>query len=1660
MFRSNLLIYKRLFMSIVLALTVSLIGCLDANEQSPEERSKFVTQEGQTATFRVDTVKGFSTESGYQSKGWKLPETRFFSFKACLKSSGRDAKVVGQDFEIDADGVIYKRTTDQSGCLIWDENIPYPVYGDSKYVSFKKKITGIGVHTGTRTIELAVNPWGRQAGKSDVIYIKNRNADGSQSYVDPKQFIEGGASVQEALHNVTPESVPLFMKNVKINVVKQGQKNAHLAMDSPDNLVESEIGKLEGSGDRLEIQVEMDAFVSVKGEGGFPEDKKLRAGKFRVFVQVIATDFGENANQKLLLFNGFPHEVAEINSEGNKKLTVTIKTVQRMVTAEGILRLALKVVPIGGPQGLTEFEGLYMMGNYKSIRGSKGLIQENIKNFSYANYISDAANFERLKKNYFAFDAEQYIFDEMTVKPIQIEPGETSTTRTVAYRTSTCVRDLATGSKRKFLRFTVERIRDSSVLIQPKVKNKYLVRDTGDNGCLAWVDKVSHKYYNHERYLHPSVFIRRDNFKKRLELAINPWDLHYRFGFDTRSSESTEQRAKIDSRFFITGYSYQTLRFRYSIDRYMNLEVRKTVALRVDPEVLRYNSIVTGLQATEKLRDGIYLMKVALLNYYLDPTGKGVAVKWKGKIPDGKGKSGAFVVVDDKDENREVSKKKFLSTVTKLVRVQSGKIITPVTFKMRDLRLMRIRNQFLIQLETIDERKLQVLTRANRLLEHGGMRAPGEGLSEGYNSLIAKGKCLLVQRNLLKNERMRLLEGLSGESFEGESVALKEAKNIDRATAPQRNYPISEIKAQFGIDVPVNTISCLEQVEDFIEESKENFTLNGSVESLGQRAFGRSLDELDKEITRKIEQLGRSIWDEKTRISGILNRMVQDMSIRSSSQNKLFNPVDNLIEQSFLGTNLSEQDYSPLPDPDYFVTKDSVSKEEINGDQVIDSRQKMENLMTRYFVPAEEQLAFFKALDANDFTVNPAAPLVALNTLVDHDSGLKGRTFIGPMTLLLNGNSSNLRPVDTLDSKFCTVMDCSQGIDWDNLKFYSGGASSDSQFFLADHIMDMRELEKMHNMEGKFKDTSSYSGSKYFASLQGFKPGELNMDRLIDEKILLEAAYKKKMAGTSQLYEFVKRQGLTYVSLGRGNKEEYSNEVDPYDRVLKRYKGGGCVYSDTEDCLEKVEDFKNEMSSNEFLNRLRGVAPLSKSTPIHINPKYKKQIRSISLDDVHDLLSQGYSAFEDRLNLGVGMCLLVAKHNVQRVYGLDRIDKRIKNAEALGLSEDDVYFMEQNRSELAMSRHTTFVRLSEKCIGQIKSGRYKEAFAFDVKLRVFETGEYRYRGGKNMNLNVNGGYTLNHNEASGAGLSLSASFGYLPGLPFIKSIPFIGVIGDIGSRVMRMSWDSSRARSDQKSMQEQTYLVMQTAALDIEIKKHEKCLALDFKQDNRYDMGIHGIVMAKLRLRAKDPNPDSGLHDREEDLSTGFLICSGVEERRPTAVRERYYYFTQHFTEGDMLDAGDIYNQPWLLMLRGARAFRAFIASVKRFQDVRLTDYGMLALWDREAGKVLKNGEEAWPLKALEDTYYNVTPSFPGIYSVLDETYERASYPWSGNAGCSFDRQLSVIGLGLYDMSYVKDEIAKVSLDPDPAVDARLRKELKQWKACHQKVDPRTKDGR
>ena len=158
--------------------------------------------------------------------------------------------------------------------------------------------------------------------------------------------------------------------------------------------------------------------------------------------------------------------------------------------------------------------------------------------------------------------------------------------------------------------------------------------------------------------------------------------------------------------------------------------------------------------------------------------------------------------------------------------------------------------------------------------------------------------------------------------------------------------------------------------------------------------------------------------------------------------------------------------------------------------------------------------------------------------------------------------------------------------------------------------------------------------------------------------------------------------------------------------------------------------------------------------------------------------------------------------------------------------------------------------------------------------------------------------------------------------------------------------------------------MVQRAEVEIELIKYEKCLVVRLNSE--------AYKKDRKSLGLKKEHYHTGLIGSA--FSKGHFICEGKitkKTKNPTKVREEYYYVTQHFTAGDILDNGSLLNHVWLLAIRGQHDFNRF----KKIIDARQID---------KDGKEVNIDSANYPLEVLERSYSKLAPSFPGMYSVRE----------------------------------------------------------------------------
>lgn len=723
---------------IVSSLIIMLVSACTKPDSKPDGINGNDGAEG-LASFRIGKVDGDgtilqvpttttdpSTNLTYASI-WRIPREVSYRFTACIIDRSTNKSALGHQFAVEIPETRARIAdvppTTGEGCFSWHESIPFAYFVKrSKWIVLERDIVGLGVHTGKQRIKVAINPWsvgqGARDGGDEFRFLREKPL--------PTSLLVPAPQADAALSGNSLGEDKLYIGDVDIQTIRLGESNR---------------------GTMFRMNIEMNPKIRFENQEGVPAYKPVVTGDFYVIAHLVMNHTGDKLNERTILTRAAERSDLQSNNKDlgvvgtgrvvDGKLIAQVSAWVEGRLPQGNLELVLKVIP-KGLRGLAPAEGIYELGAFRNLSSHfSGSLNKNCREdgpCDIASYLKESENFEKLRESHYASDNSPYLFDRLNLRFAQVEPGETTTQRQVTYTASTCITDAFTGERPVGLPLIITyKEKDSS----GKVKDGRSITDqkTGEDGCLRWSATIPHKYYQPERFLEQNIVVSKaSGFERPMKFFINPWDDKFTFGFDEREFgetfwKSLAGRKKIPSRFFMADFGYHTVRFQYNIDALMALEVRKTVLMELEPRVLRYSGIINARKMTEPLRDGIWLMKVGIQKNYLDPAQVGVhidalkeyqAASASGDIEPAKANksltigNSAKTVEDGKDARTRLRRlgidapaREFISTQTALVRSTDGAIIQPVEFTMQDLRMMRVRSNFLIELQPVDEQALQ-----------------------------------------------------------------------------------------------------------------------------------------------------------------------------------------------------------------------------------------------------------------------------------------------------------------------------------------------------------------------------------------------------------------------------------------------------------------------------------------------------------------------------------------------------------------------------------------------------------------------------------------------------------------------------------------------------------------------------------------------------------------------------------------------------------------------------------------------------------------------------------------------------------------------------------------------------------------------------------------
>lgn len=1541
---------------------ISLLGTMLLTLSACTAKKASESNTNGSSTIYVDSCRGEGrTEPVPENADWKISSRANLSFKACLNDTLTNKPFRGQKFEIEdmATGKRYfpdanddnkDGSSDRTGCIVWHEPLDFnPLSRKSGTLELKRKLVAPGVNAfGVATFY--ADPWAMAT---------NDRRNGGNS-------LQCGKDVT-APPDVIHASEPAKQKALLAGGDDNEQDGAELSIN--DIHVNQRNRQIYADGRVVDYAITMRPLITVYDRSNTPKPLDLTSygGKFAIFAHLVATDAGENQDEKAILTMGAMSTTAKVEADG--QIHTTLRTNLEKTTSFGNVSLAIRVVPIGlfgGQLPLKSFEYIYELGDIREMGDKTGTpnpdcAHHNKEKCNMLAFLKDANNFKKFEALRLAYKKEPLFFSTMKLRfvTIAVDPPETATRRTVTYSASTCITDTLTGAKVAKTPFYLEYVQDPSDKTPPD-KDFYQKQTlmTDDEGCLRWIAHVTHQYYKPETFILRTVKIKmigpkpvtihsdpyaipvtefdkynpklkeiereirevpkdaklqdppKDQQKEaagqELRFVLNPWDDKFTFGFDLRSGEVNDQflkevyeRPKPESRFFTGGYGYHTIRFLYDFDRYMQMQVKKTILLEVDPRVLRYSGIVNARKTTENLRDGIYLLKVGIQKNFLDPATPGLSIYMAPNAPMGTEclgkKDGNRVNCFDRDSSPEaladVPKREYVTTKTALVRVVDGRLIKPIELTMRDLRLMRVRANFLIELETIDERNL----------------ALNEVIQKYYRQDLEE----------LQNQR-------DGYKCKDDEKCYKEFKDTG-------NYP-----------------------------------------------SGYERNETDK-TSRKEATAAK--WKE------VYKKLDQEYLKPGSADN-----FKNQLARLPIGEDKPEDQKTPEQ-----KEKEAVLKEQFGTDLL--------KALGKDFT--QQTLPDCDRFDCEQFVENDGMHNYPEGD--SRDNGLRPRTFVGPVIFLSNAYSDAVRATDNLD-EVCR-QDNPFLLPWQRKKI----DDPDDQLAAAkyntrdndrpktgesipppeDELFAIQNepnssvpetLPRGVNPNGseapKFiaavpRENKSYIYSRYFNALshlcyQSFDDDLRDDQYHIPHKGLksieheIKQEYVDRMPKVAALPNFVAQYNMDFAVLDADNAAEYKTNE------------GVTVQENT----ISPQDIATKMSSG--FSSYWGLKLGDRSVRVQWRPE---QVKDLLLN------FDTKTATQDQAE---GVCHLMVNHVMSRMGQL------VKQPPYEGwFSSFSNAWSGWVGANYPIEHPDKFATdLYSFCIEKVRDP-VTPSIAVDKKLRVFQTGpHYTFRGGLQMNLNVGNSFSVSRGNSRGGGADFTDLLNGLVGGAIGEVIggPVAARYGMLaGFAIKPYSFKSSDSMSDSTgtSVSAQTYLASQIAKFEVELMEWEQCRILrlspsllNYKVRLPFDVGPQFNAETMIGPDRKMQNTQG--ESLERLFSRGIMVCSGkrvVEHGTGKKVPEDYYYFTQHFTEGDMLDQADLLNHPWLLSLRGDRDFGAFITAINAQEDVTWKGYskGML-------GKELRVKAD-WPLDKLTETYKTITPSFPGIYTEVPEDETITPFP-------------------------------------------------------------------
>jgi hypothetical protein len=224
---------------------------------------------------------------------------------------------------------------------------------------------------------------------------------------------------------------------------------------------------------------------------------------------------------------------------------------------------------------------------------------------------------------------------------------------------------------------------------------------------------------------------------------------------------------------------------------------------------------------------------------------------------------------------------------------------------------------------------------------------------------------------------------------------------------------------------------------------------------------------------------------------------------------------------------------------------------------------------------------------------------------------------------------------------------------------------------------------------------------------------------------------------------------------------------------------------------------------------------------------------------------------------------------------------------------------------------TVATSMTQICLSTV-SENPNNFFQIEKKLLIKKVGNSKYIQGTTTNFSVGSTFSVSRSETDtktktwtwSSSIGLSADF-----FDVFK-------VGTTGSYAIAKAHANAKAESNSSQINSSTYLFLQNSAFDIELTQYEECAVIRLNPN---------LFMGKNSKYITIFNPNLKANEIAKAVTSGFMLCTGVNNNNPITKRENYYLVGQDYTNRGEQDGLSRENQQFSMSFRGQKDLTTFL---------------------------------------------------------------------------------------------------------------------------------------